>query len=73
MSDHRHIIDTRGNGFVVRKSPKRIAKEQREARILAHIEKPLQNPSIKDVYQLQLDIAARLSELYDLIREGAQK
>lgn len=62
-------VQTTGKGFVVKKSQEAIEKEARETRIQEQRENPKANPSLKDIYQLQLDIVARQSEIYEMLKK----
>jgi hypothetical protein len=56
------------SGFTVTKSQRQQDKEAREARIEEQRANPKASPSLKDIHQLQLDIAARQSEIYDMLK-----
>lgn len=50
-------------------TPEYTAKQEREQRIAAAIASPKGSPTNKDIQQLLLDIAARQSEIYDLLKQ----
>ncbi len=56
-------------GFVVKKSDLQKLREIRETRIKWHVTNPSKQPTNKDIYQLQLDIASRQSEIYDMLKK----
>jgi hypothetical protein len=61
-------IKTDPSGFTVTKSQRQQEREARETRIEDQRTNPKASPTLKDLYQLQLDIAARQSEIYDMLK-----
>ncbi|MEB3103096.1 hypothetical protein [Ferviditalea candida] len=66
----KHEVEKRpGGGFGTKPTPEYTAKQEREARIAAALASPKASPTNKDIQQLLLDIAARQSEIYDMLKQ----
>jgi hypothetical protein len=70
MKRHDVIVE---NGFNIKKSAEKIAKEQREERISNRKTADKSKVSIKEVYDFLLDLADRQSEIYDMLKELCKK
>lgn len=64
-----HDVKVTQDGFSVQPTPEYTAKQEREQRIAVAIATPKASPINKDIQQLLLDIAARQSEIYDMLKQ----